>query len=280
MSLVKMQEILYEAEKNDYGVGAFSVANMEMVLGAVAAAEELCSPLILQVAESRLKYSPLNVFGPMMVAAAKNAKVPVAVHFDHGKSIECIDLALKLGFTSVMIDASDKTIDENIKITGIVCEHAKKYGATVESEIGQLGISEDGLEKYRAMYSDPNDAKRLSEETEVDAIAVAIGNAHGIYKEEPKLNFDVLRQINNITDKPLVLHGGSGISDTDFKKCIHGGIRKVNVATATFMAVENAARVYSLGEKRDYFTLSDDMFMSAKKNIMNHMMIFGSENRV
>ncbi len=280
MALVPMKELLSAAETGGYGVGAFSVANMEMILGAVKAAEELKSPLILQIAEARLPYSPLSVIAPMMVAAAKEAEVPVAVHFDHGKSLKCIEQALDLGFTSVMIDASCKPIEENIRLTKQVREMADRYGATVEAEVGQIGISEEGEMEGDRIYSDPEEVKRLKEEARPDAIALSIGNAHGLYKDEPKLNFDVLKKSRELTEMPLVLHGGTGISEEDFKKCIQGGIRKINVATATFLAVEGAAREYAEKEsKRDYFKLSHGMAQEAYENVKKHMLVFGSAGR-
>jgi len=279
LALVPMKDLLLAAEQGEYAVGAFSVANMEMVLGAVRAAEELKSPMILQVAQVRLPYSPLPVIAPLMLAAAKNASVPVAVHLDHGKTIDCIEQALELGFTSVMIDASDKSIEENICLTKQVKALADRYGATVEAEVGQIGVSEDGKAEGKRIYSDPLEVKKLQEETGVDAIALSIGNAHGLYKEEPKLNFSVLEKSNELTGMPLVLHGGTGISEEDFKRCIQGGIRKINVATGTFMAVERAAREYATEEKRDYFRLSAHMVQLAYENVKKHIRIFGSEGK-
>ncbi len=269
-----MKDILIQAEKDGCGIGAFSVADMEMILGAVKAAEELDTPMILQIAEVRLPYSPLDKIAPMMIAAAKNASVPVAVHFDHGVHPEMIKQALELGFTSVMIDASKLPIDENIRITREVRRMADAYGASVEAEVGQLGVSEDGMGDSTKIHSDPQEVKRLYEETGVDAIALSIGNQHGFYKAEPKLNFDVLDEANALVPAPLVLHGGSGISDGDFRKCIRHGITKINVATATFCAVKNAAAEYLKNEKTDYFSLSDAMMHGAYENIKRHMNVF------
>lgn len=280
LSLVPMKELLLDAERGGYGVGAFSVANMEMILGAIKAAEELRSPLILQIAEVRLPFSPLEIIGPMMIAAAKEAKVPVAVHLDHGKTMECIAKALELGFTSVMIDASCQPIEENIRITKQVRELADRYGATVEAEVGQIGVSEDGACEGERIYSDPQEVRRLKEEAGPDAIALSIGNAHGLYKDTPKLNFEVLKKSRELTGMPLVLHGGTGISEEDFKTCIAGGIRKINVATATFLAVEQAARIYAdTEEKRDYFKLSHQMAQEAYENVKQHILIFGSQGK-
>lgn len=277
MALVPMKDLLFEAERGNYAVGAFSVADMEMILGAVRAAEEMNSPLILQVAEVRLKYSPLKIIAPMMLAAAKNASVPIAVHLDHGRTTECIQEALQLGFTSVMIDASDCPIEENIRRTKQIRTLADRYGATVEAEVGQIGVSEDGTREGSGSYSDPWEVKRLKEEAGVDAIALSIGNAHGLYQAEPRLNFEILRKSRELTGMPLVLHGGTGIGEEDFKCCIRGGIRKINVATATFLAVERAAREYAKEDRRDYFRLSAYMTELAYENVKRHIGIFGSE---
>ena len=160
MSLVNVKELLRKAKEGRYGVGAFNVGNMEMVLGVIKAAEKNSSPAIMQIAESRLKTSPLHVVGPMMVAAAKAASVPVAVQFDHGHSMELIRQALEIGFSSIMIDASSKPLEENIAIVKEVQKLAAGYGATVEAEVGQLAGDEGEGEKER-FYSDPEDVRRL-----------------------------------------------------------------------------------------------------------------------
>jgi fructose-bisphosphate aldolase class II len=275
-----MSKLLKEAEDKNYGVGAFSVANMEMVLGAIKAAEELNSPIILQVAQVRLPYSPIEVFGPLMIAAAKASRVPVAVHLDHGLDIETVKQALELGFTSVMIDASMLPIDENISLVQKVKEVAKRYGADVEAEVGQLAGSEDGSVDHEMLYSNPEDVEKLYQKTNLEAIALSIGNAHGLYKKEPKLNFTVLEEARKRVSIPLVLHGGSGISDEDFRKCIAGGIRKLNVATATFLSVEKEVREYCKGENHDYFTMSAAMVQGAYENVSRHIKVFQSNNRV
>lgn len=274
-----MSVLLKEAEKGNYGIGAFSVANMEMVLGAIRAAEELKSPVILQVAQVRLPYSPLKVFGPLMIAAAKEANVPVAVHLDHGLDIETAKQALELGFTSVMIDASHLPIDENIWLVQKVKELADEYGADVEAEVGQLAGSEDGSFDHEMLYSDPDEVEKLYLKTKLDAIALSIGNAHGLYKKEPKLNFKILAKAHERVPVPLVLHGGSGISDDDFRKCIAGGIRKVNVATATFLFVENAVRDYCKEDKHDYFAMSAAMVKGTYENVCRHIKVFQSDNK-
>lgn len=280
MSLVDMKSLLTKAKQGNYGIGAFSVGNMEMILGAVKAAEESRSPAILQIAQARLPYSPLKLIGPMMIAAAENASVPIAVHFDHGTDPAVIRQALELGFTSVMIDASHLKLSENIRMVKQVKDMADQYKASVEAEVGQLGKSEDGSEDTGMFYSNPNEVKELYESTGADAIALSIGNAHGLYTQEPKLNFNILADTGKLVSVPLVLHGGSGISAQDFKKCIQYGIRKVNIATASFMAVEAAARKYAAEEKKDYFKLSAEMVNSVCQNVKEHIEIFGSNNKV
>ena len=252
--LVNMRDLLADAEDGNYAVGSFSVANMEMVLGVLKAAKELSAPVILQIAEVRLKQSPLEVIGPLMVAAAENADTPVAVHFDHGKTIEKISQALEIGFTSVMFDGSHLPLDENIKVTNQVAEIAREYDAAVEAEIGCVGGSEDGSEDIAINCTKPDDAVRFEKEADIDALALAIGNAHGNYKETPKLRFDILKEVDELTDTPLVLHGGTGISPEDFVKCSKTGIKKINIATATFDSVEKTvADSYKKNEIKGYY---------------------------
>lgn len=278
MTLVKMKELLTHAEENNYGVGAFSVANMEMVLGAVQAAEELRSPLILQIAEVRLKHSPLHLIGPLMVSAAKKATVPVAVHFDHGLTEEKIREALETGFTSIMYDGSHHSLEKNIAETLKMVKIAGAYGATIEAEIGQVGGSEDGSVDIEMLLTSTEEAKRFAIETEVDALAIAIGNAHGMYKGKPHLRLDRLSEINQEVSIPLVLHGGSGISEEDFKACIHNGIRKINVATATFNHV--VQMVNGKAPFDQYFSYHEQVIEAAKENIKRHMHMFDSIGRV
>ncbi|MBQ4366077.1 MAG: class II fructose-bisphosphate aldolase, partial [Clostridia bacterium] len=179
--LVNMKDLLRDAQRGGYAVGSFSVANMEMVRGVIAAAEEAKAPIILQIAEVRLNHSPLALIGPLMVTAAKTAKVPVAVHLDHGLTLPTIELALSLGFTSVMFDGSHLPLEENIAMTKKVAALAKPCGAAVEAEIGCVGGSEDGSKDIAMRCTDPAQAERFARETGVDALAVAIGNAHGNY---------------------------------------------------------------------------------------------------
>ncbi len=275
MSLVKMTEVLEWSEKNNCAVGAFSVGNMEMVIGAVRAAEKMNTPIILQIAEKRMQQSPIHLMAPMMVSAAKNAKVPVAVHLDHGLTMDCIKNALEYGFTSVMLDGSLLPFEENIELTKQVRAEADKYGATVEAELGVVGGNEGDSAKHEIMCTDPEKALEFCEKTGIDCLAVAIGNAHGNYPVLPELRFDVLEEIYKKVDTPLVLHGGTGITDEMFKRAISLGIRKINIATASFDALANKAKEYTSNvEKPDYFTLSPDMASAVCENIKKHIKIF------
>ena len=275
MALVKMKDLLRCAEEKNIGCGAFSVGNMEMVRGAIRAAEELDTPIILQIAEVRLKNSPLHLMGPMMVQAAKEAKVDVAVHLDHGLTFETVDKALELGFTSVMLDASTLPFEENIARVKAVVEKARKYGATVEAELGLVGGSEDGSCDHGIRCTDPDDAVVYARETGIDALAVAIGNAHGNYPVAPTLAFDVLEKIHEKVDIPLVLHGGSGITDKDFQRAISLGIRKVNIATASFNSLTAHVEKYMEStDKHNFFDLNDAMVQGTYETVKRHILVF------
>lgn len=275
MALVKMKQLLLQAQKENRGCGAFSVGNMEMVKGAIRAAEELNTPIILQIAEVRLKHSPLHLMGPMMVQAAKEAKVDVAVHLDHGLTMPVVEKALELGFTSVMLDASTLPFEENMERVKQVVRLAAGYGATVEAELGLVGGSEDGSTDHGIRCTDPEDAAIYARETGIDALAVAIGNAHGNYPVAPHLAFDVLEEIHRRVEIPLVLHGGSGISDRDFQRVISLGIRKVNIATASFNSLTAHAKDYFQSEgKPDFFGLNEAMEQGTYENVKRHILVF------
>ena len=277
MSLVTMRSLLQRADENNCAVGAFSVGNMEMVMGAVKAAEELHTPIILQIAEKRLKNSPLSLMGPMMVSAAKHAQVDVAVHLDHGLTMDCVKEALSFGVTSVMLDGSLLPFADNIALTQGVVAAASVYGATVEAELGVVGGNEGDTAEHRITCTDPAMAKEFCGRTGIDALAVAIGNAHGNYPVSPELRFDVLEEIYRTVDIPLVLHGGTGISDEQFRRAISLGIRKINIATASFDRLAQAAQSYCEGcSTPDYFTLSSEMVNGVYENVKAHILVFNN----
>lgn len=279
MALVPMKTLLENAEKHNVAVGAFSVGNMEMVMGAVAAAEELNTPIILQIAECRLKNSPLELMGPMMLSAAKNSKVDIAVHLDHGLKLETVQKALEMGFTSVMFDGSLLPLADNIQAVKKVRAEADKYGVTVEAELGVVGGNEGEGKAHEILCTSPDDAKLFCDETGIDALAVAIGNAHGNYPVLPNLRFDVLDDINKMVDTPLVLHGGTGITDEMFQQAIMLGVRKINIATASFDNLAKYALDYCKPiEKANYFELSSHMAMGVYENVKRHIKVFSFLN--
>ena len=277
MAIVTLKDLLNTANERKISVGAFSVGNMEMILGAVRAAEETNTPIILQIAEVRLPTSPLDIIGPMMVAAAENSSVDICVHLDHGLNYETVEQALDLGFSSVMLDGSLLPIEENIELTKEVVELASEYGASVEAELGVVGGNEGDGKGHEIQCTDPLSAIRFCLETNIDALAVAIGNAHGNYPVAPKLRFDVLKAINAACKTPLVLHGGTGITPEDFQECIRNGIRKTNIATASFDAVTNAARNSVSLDNANYFKLSQAMQDAVYENVKKHIKIFNME---
>ena len=271
MPLTNMRPLLAHAAKQNRAVGAFSVANLEMILGAIRAAEKANTPIILQIAEARLATSPLSVIGPAMLAAARNATVDVAVHLDHGTTDACIHEAISLGFTSVMFDGSHLTLEENIAKTREIAAYAHSKGVDVEAEIGRVGRTESG-EDAPIAYADPKDALHFIERTQVDALAVGIGNAHGVYTAAPNLRFDILQEISSKDSTPLVLHGGTGITPEDFRRAIACGVRKINIATASFQASAIAAHQ---AEETNIFDVSRRMAAATAQAVLDHLQIFG-----
>ncbi len=276
MALCCMKELIEQAQKENRAVGAFSVGSMEMVLGAIQAAEEMDTPIILQIAQGRLKHSPLHLMAPMMVNAAKASKLPIAVHFDHGATYEVIKQALDFGFTSVMFDGSALPFEENIEKTRQIRELAGQYGAFCEAELGLVGGNEGGA-THGVQCTNPDDAAVFCEKTGIRLLAVAIGNAHGNYPVSPKLRFDVLEELGKRVNIPFVLHGGSGITDEDFRHAIDLGIRKINIATASFDALVDYAREYVNSDKKQtYFGLNEAMVEGVCQNVKRHIRIFNN----
>ncbi|MCL2513775.1 MAG: class II fructose-bisphosphate aldolase [Oscillospiraceae bacterium] len=239
--LASLKEILSSAEKGGYAVGLFNMLNLEMARGIAEAAEEERSPLILGVAEVHLPYIPLEYAAPIMRRIAREASVPVCLHFDHGTDYALILKALKNGFNSVMYDGSALPYDENIANTREIVKIAHAMGADIEAELGHVGGGEDGADNgNEEEYTNPSQVADFIEKTDIDALAVAIGTAHGKYKKPPVLDISRLAEIYKISAKPLVLHGGSGLSETDFKNVIKNGIRKVNICTEMCVAAHKA----------------------------------------
>ena len=241
-----------------------------MLYGVMQAAEELKTPVILQVAEKRLASTPLTMLGRAMISAAEHSALPIAVHLDHGETEDCVRLALDLGFSSVMFDGSLLPTAESVRRTSAMVQLAHRYNATCEGEIGVLGKTETG-EETSARFTDPEEAVAFARETGVDALAVAIGNAHGVYAGTPVFHFDVLDRIREKSDIPLVLHGGTGSSEGNFTRAIASGVRKINIATALFQAAAHAAHT----AEEDYFAMSRAEVAAVREIVLQHISIFG-----
>lgn len=279
MSLVNMKELLAKSDST-FAVGAFNVSDMEMAMGAIKAAEEMEAPLILQIAEGRLRYSPLELLGPVMVAAARQCRMPTAVHLDHGRTFETVRLALTLGFTSVMFDGSHFPLEENIAKTKEIVALAEKFGASVEGEIGSIGGAEGDMASADIQVTSVSEAKRFAAETKVDALAVAIGTAHGNYKETPHLRIDRLQEIHEALDTPLVLHGGTGLTAADFHNCLVNGITKINIATASYdRSAAKIKEVHQAKPEANYFDFSEAISVGTYENVKKHMEIFGLKGK-
>lgn len=279
--LVNLNDILFDAQKNNYAVGLFNTTDTDAIEGAIAAAEELDSPIMLGTAEVLLPHGELQLIGPAMINMAKKASVPVAVHYDHGLTYErCVE-ALELGFSSVMYDCSTESYEENLKKVKEMTKIAHSFGATIEGELGHVGDNEGSAEGTSHLadpskfYTDPKMAKDFSERTGIDALAVAIGTAHGAYTYTPKLDIKRLKEIRCEIDTPLVLHGGSGLSDNDFKNCINSGITKINIFTDIYVAGKNAI----MNASGDYHEIRAQKVQAIKETIMNKIMLFGSNGK-
>lgn len=276
--LVNLNEVLKKAQKEKYAVGLFNTTDSDMLQAAIEAAEELRSPIVIGTAEILLPYGELKLIAPSVLAAAKRAKVPVVVHYDHGLTFErCIE-ALQLGFSSVMFDGSAKDYETNLKETREIVKIARAMGASVEGEIGHVGNADVGDESLTDMYTTPEEAEAYINATGVDALAVAIGSAHGVYKKKPMLNIERLRQIRAKVDTPLVLHGGSGLSDDDFRTTIREGIAKVNIFTDMCLAGKAGMKA---GEEKglDYLETRNLKVAYIKEAVKTKIKLFGSENK-
>ncbi len=236
------KEMLLDAQKNNYAVGAFNAENMEMIKAIIAAAEELRAPVMIQTTPGTIKYGTLETYAAIARAEADKATVPVCLHLDHGSSFEMAVQAIKAGYSSVMIDGSKLSLEDNIILSKRVADVGRATGIPVEAELGKVGGKEDDTESKESAYTDPQEAKRFAEETGVDFLAIGIGTAHGVYKEKPVLNVQRISEVKDVVSLPLVLHGSSGLTDEDVKDCVRRGMCKVNFATELRQAYLKATR--------------------------------------
>ena len=292
--LVSLKELMADACEKGYAVGAFNTPNLESLIAIIKAAEETGHGVILNHAEVHFPLIPIEQIGPIMVKYAKEASVPVCVHLDHGESIETCMKAIKLGFTSVMLDASATDYEANVRETALICKLAHSVGVTVEAELGHIfasnnGIGEakeqEGLEAYESaddVYTDPDLAKDFVERTGVDALAIAFGTVHGIYQKKPKLDLDRIKLIKEKIDVPFVMHGGSGLSKEEFTTAIKNGIRKINyytyMALAGGKAVKEALDKVEEGGNVFYHDLPLIAIEAMKNNVIEAIKTFSLED--
>ena len=276
--LVNLNDVLKKAQTEHYAVGLFNTTDTDMLEAAISAAEEMRSPIIIGTAEVLLPFGELKLIAPSIIAAAKRATVPVVVHYDHGLTFErCIE-ALKLGFSSIMFDGSAGDSDENIKSTREIVKIAHAMGTTVEGEIGHVGQADTGDNAVIDNYTTPEEAASFIEKTGVDALAIAIGTAHGAYKEKPCLDLERLKAIRNKIDTPLVLHGGSGLSNDDFRNTIKYGIAKINIFTDLCLAGTDSVKE-AISKGTDYLDMRNLKVQKIKQAVKAKIKLFGSENK-
>ena len=253
MALVSMIELLDKAQKGHYAVGAFNCNNMEIVQAIVAAAEAENAPVIIQASQGAIKYAGIEYITTLTKLAAEKSNVPIALHLDHGTSFEQVMQCARHGFSSVMIDGSKHSLEDNIALTNKVIEAVRPLEISVEAELGKIGGTEDDItvSEQEALFTDPAEAERFVQATQVDALAIAIGTAHGQYKGIPKLDFQRLKQIRERVSTPLVLHGSSGVPDDALREAISHGICKINIDTNIREAFTLAARLVLEGNSKE-----------------------------
>ena len=281
MPLVTSKKMLLDAQKGGYAVGAFNVENMEMVKAVIAAAEELNAPVMLQTTPSTVKYGSLETYAAIVAAEAKKATVPVCLHLDHGNSYELAMAAIEAGYSSVMIDGSHESLENNIAITKKVVEDAEKKEIPVEAELGKVGGKEDDLEAEADMNTDPIEAKQFVDRTRVSSLAIAIGTAHGFYAGPPVLDKERVSEIKALVSVPLVLHGASGLSNEEIKECVNRGMCKVNFATELRVAYTDAVKRL-LEEKPETFDpkkIGEVGMLAVKELAVNRMKVCGCVNK-
>lgn len=292
--LVSLKELMEDAEKGSYAVGAFNVSNLESLMAIMQAAEETGCGVILNYAEVHAPFLSMEQAALIMLDAAKKAKVPVCVHLDHGSSMESCIQAIRLGFTSVMLDASAEDYETNVRETKEIVRLAHSVGVTVEAELGHIFSSDMGLaespkeaetlesfDSAEDVYTDPATAKDFVERTGVDVLAIAFGTTHGIYTKKPKLDLERITKIKEAIDIPFVMHGGSGLSKEEFQTAIRNGIRKINYYTYMTLAGGRAVKEALDQKAPDENVFFHDIPMIAveamKENVKEAIQVFGME---
>jgi fructose-bisphosphate aldolase class II len=281
--LYRLSELLTKAKKNSYAVGAFNVYDLEYVKGIIEGGEEENSPLILQISEGVISYFGLNNILKPCLLMAEEAKIPVCVHLDHAKSFELVIKAVNAGFPSVMFDGSSLTYEENLNITKKIAEIAKILNVSVEAEIGKVGKEEDGEGNINIEFTKLDEAIKFSKALSIDALAVSIGSIHGVTTPHVELNIDILKELNEKINIPLVLHGSSGVVDSSIKEAIKNGITKINVATRLKVRVSEKINdsiiqkgLSSIYEAKNLSTIIKN---AVKEVVKERIRLFGSNNK-
>lgn len=278
--LCSLSEVMKISKEKKIAIGAFNGTTSECVLAVLKAAEELDLPVILMHAQCHEVIAPIDYIGPMIISMAKASKAKVCVHLDHGEDIEYIKKAIELGFNSVMIDASAKPYEENISITKEVVDYAHLHNVEVEAELGALPNRESSTDsniKKEDLYTKVELVNDFINRTNIDALAIAFGTAHGLYKSKPILNMDVISNVRKVTDIPLVMHGGSGISFDQYKEVIKRGINKINYYTYMSYAGYERAKQYIKENESDYLhNLSWQTMLAMKENVKETMKVFAN----
>lgn len=283
--LANLNEVLLPAKRNKYAVGLFNAVNLELARGIINAAESSQSPVIMGTAEVLLPYGPLEELSYYLIPMAKKASVPVVIHLDHGLNRETCLKALDLGFSSIMYDCSTESYESNVAKVKEMAEIAHAYGATIEGELGHVGNNGESAETDgksvdpRQFYTEPEVAEDYVKKTGVDALAIAVGNAHGVYKLPPKLDFERIRTIAGKVNVPLVLHGGSGLTDTDFKRAIQEGISKVNIFTDINVAAVKAEFEKFSDMNKGIIDLIPAAVEAVKQETARKIKLFGSDGK-
>ena len=275
--LVNLKEILKYAEDNKCAIGMFNATGLDSIKAIIEAAEELNTPVIIAHAEVHNIYNDISLIGPIMLDVAKRAKVKVCVHLDHGTSLEMIKKAIEIGFTSIMIDASSLEFEDNIKLTKKVVSMCHPLNISVEGEIGRIKSLDDTSDN-EYYYTKASEAEIFVKETGVDALAIAFGTQHGFYKEKPELKIDVIKNVKKVVNIPLVMHGGSGLSEEQFKKCIDAGIRKINYYSYMSKAGYDAAKKVIESNKTNYMhDVEYASYKAMKEDLIKTIKIFNNK---
>lgn len=272
--LVNLKNILKAAEARKCAIGSFNTPNLMSIKAVIGAAEELNQPVIIMHAQvhEEMGLCKMEEMAPIMLFMAERASVPVCVHLDHGTDMDYVKRGLEIGFTSVMYDGSELSVDENRANTCMIVEAAERFGASVEAEVGSMGARESGGEGGESIYTDPSLAREFVDDTGIDALACAFGTAHGLYLTAPKLDFNRLSKINDMIDVPIVMHGGSGVSEEDYKEVIRRGVRKINYYT--YMAKAGGEAVSKMSDMTFFHDIAVEAERAMRENVSEAIKVF------